>query len=279
MSSKGKKKASVGMLCRRAGISRQGYYQGLRAYRARLQSEEKVLELVRAQRARHPRLGTRKLQRLLRGEFTRRSVKIGRDKLFEVLRAHNLLVPKRKRRGPRTTDGARTWWKNILDTAPIEAPHRGWVADISYLHTMEGFCYMALISDVYSRKIVGWDVSESLELEGALSALNMALASLPPGKTPIHHSDRGSQYRSKAYTRRLQNAGCSISMTEEDHCAENAQAERVNGILKGEYYLDMVFRDAGQAKKAVQAAIKLYNQERPHLSLNYQCPEQVHRAA
>jgi transposase InsO family protein len=279
MSSKGKTKAPVSILCRRAGISRQGYYQGLRAGLERRQREEKVLELVRSQRARHPRLGTRKLLQLLRPEFTRLSVKVGRDKLFEVLRAHNMLVPKRKARGPRTTDGARTWWKNILDQAPIDAPHQGWVADISYLHTLEGFCYMALISDVYSRKIVGWDVSESLELEGALGALNMALGSLPVGKTPIHHSDRGSQYRSKTYTRRLQDAGCSISMTEEDHCAENAQAERVNGILKGEYYLDMVFRDTRQAKQAVKAAIKLYNQERPHLSLNYQFPEQVHRAA
>ncbi|MDZ7716918.1 MAG: IS3 family transposase [Balneolaceae bacterium] len=251
----------------------------MQASRLSKQSEQLVLELVRSKRAHHPRLGTRKLHRLLSPEFTRQSLKIGRDKLFGVLRAHNLLVPKRKARGPRTTDGARTWWKNILDQTPIEAPHQGWVADISYLHTMEGFCYMALISDVYSRKIVGWDVSESLELEGALRALNMALADLPEGKTPVHHSDRGSQYRSKDYTRRLQDAGCLISMTEVDHCAENAQAERVNGILKGEYYLDMVFRDTRQAKQAVKAAIKLYNEERPHLSLKYQFPEQVHRAA
>src|SRR5690554_34056 len=130
MSSKGKKKTPVSILCRRAGISRQGYYQGLRARLERRQREEKVLELVRSQRARHPRLGTRKLLQLLRPEFTRRSVKVGRDKLFEVLRAHNMLVPKRKARGPRTTDGARTWWKNILDQAPIDAPHQGWVADI-----------------------------------------------------------------------------------------------------------------------------------------------------
>lgn len=279
MSSRGKVKVSVSALCRRAGISRQGYYQRLQARRVHVQTEQGVLELVRSKRARHPRMGTRKLHRLLSPEFTRQSVKIGRDKLFRVLREHNMLVPMRKARGPRTTDGARTWWKNILDQAPIKAPHQGWVADISYLHTMEGFCYMALISDVYSRKIVGWDVSESLELEGALRALNMALTNLPAGKTPIHHSDRGSQYRSKSYTKRLRDVGCAISMTEEDHCAENAQAERVNGILKGEYYLDMVFRDTNQAKQAVKAAIKLYNEERPHLSLNYQFPDQVHRAA
>lgn len=279
MSSRGKNKVSISALCRRVRISRQGYYQGLRARNEGAQAELEVLKLVRTHRAQHPRMGTRKLHRLLGPELARKSVKVGRDKLFEMLRANNLLVPKRKARGPRTSDGARTWWKNILDQTPIEAPHQGWVADISYLYTLNGFCYMALISDVYSRKIVGWDVSESLELEGALRALNKALAHLPPGQTPIHHSDRGSQYRSTTYTKRLQEAGCLISMTEEDHCAENAQAERLNGILKNEYYLDMVFRDTRQARKAVQAAIKLYNEKRPHLSLNYQFPEQVHRAA
>lgn len=279
MSSTGQAKVSVRAVCRRAGISRQGYYQGLRRRKVGKQAEQVVLELVRCKRSRHPRLGTRKLHHLLAPEFARHSIKIGRDKLFELLKQHSMLVPTRRSRGPRTTDGARTWWKNILGQAAIEAPNQGWVADISYLHTLGGFCYMALISDVHSRKIVGWDVSESLELSGALRALNMALSHLPAGAAPIHHSDRGSQYRSKSYTQRLRDAGCTISMTEEDHCAENAQAERVNGILKGEYYLDMVFRDVRQAKQAVKTAIKLYNEERPHMSLNYQFPEQVHRAA
>lgn len=279
MSTQARAKIPVSRLCKHVGISRQGYYQGVRARQASAQTERIVLELVRCQRAKHPRMGVRKLHRLISPELSRQSVKIGRDKLFEVLRAHHMLVAKRKSRGPRTSDGAHTWWKNILAQTSITAPHQGWVADISYLHTLNGFCYMALISDVYSRKVIGWDVSESLELEGALGALTMALARLPAGKTPIHHSDRGSQYRSKTYTTRLKDARCLISMTEENHCAENAQAERLNGILKGEYYLNMVFRDAIQARQAVKAAIKLYNEERPHLSLNYQFPDQVHRAA
>lgn len=279
MSSTGEAKVSVTAVCKRVGISRQGYYQGVCRRQARRRTEEVVIELVRSQRSRHPRLGTRKLHHLLTPVFAQHSLKIGRDTLFALLRQHTMLVPTRKARGPRTTDGARTWWKNILSQATIVAPNQGWVADISYLHTLGGFCYMALISDVYSRKIVGWDVSESLELSGALRALDMALSTLPAGATPIHHSDRGSQYRSKSYTQRLREASCAISMTEKDHCAENAQAERMNGILKGEYYLDMVFRDTRQARRAVKTAVKLYNEERPHMSLNYQLPEQVHRAA
>lgn len=237
-----------------------------------------MLELVRAERRRHPRLGTRKLHVKIKSALKANEVKMGRDALFELLRRHGMLVEPR-RHGPRTTDGAATWWRNILVETHIEAPNQAWVADISYLYTLHGHCYMALISDVYSRKIIGWDVSESLELNGAMRALNMALKDLPQEARPIHHSDRGSQYRSKVYIKRLQERGCRISMTEEDHCAENAQAERVNGILKGEYYLDVVFNNTEQAKKAVKIAIEMYNQHRPHLSLNYQMPEVVHRAA
>jgi len=264
--------------CKRLGVSRQAYYQYQKRARVRHDRHQRILELVRAERGKNPRLGTRKLYHKLKPMLQAGELKIGRDGLFELLRSHRMLVEPR-RRGPRTTDGAATWWKNILAEAHITGPNQAWVADISYLYTLGGHCYMALISDAYSRKIIGWDVSESLELEGALRALHMALKDLPEGARPIHHSDRGSQYRSKAYTKRLQQQGCLISMTEKDHCAENAQAERINGILKGEYYLDVVFNDTKQARKAVEMAIKMYNHQRPHLSLNYQVPEVVHRAA
>ena len=270
---------NVSKLCNYVGVSRQAYYQHLRRVCVRGQAERHVLEWVRSERAKNPRMGTRKLYHKLQPRLQAAGIKMGRDGLFELLRHHGLLVPPRRSRSPRTSDGAATWWKNLLRKTPIDGPNQGWVADISYLYTIDGFCYMALISDVYSRKIIGWDVSESLELDGSLRALNMALDGLPNGATPIHHSDRGSQYRSRAYTERLLGCGCSISMTEIDHCAENAQAERINGILKGEYYLDVVFIDIHQATKAVQTAIHLYNNERPHLSLNYQLPERVHQAA
>lgn len=269
---------NISKLCHRAGVSRQAYYQYQRRTKARHACEQLALELVRSERRRHPRLGTRKLYFNIKSALRANNVKMGRDRLFTLLRHHGMLVEPR-RRAPRTTDGAATWWKNILSETHIKAPNQAWVADISYLYTLHGHCYMALISDVYSRKIIGWDVSESLELDGALRALEMALKDLPEDAVPIHHSDRGSQYRSKAYIQRLQERGCRISMTEEDHCAENAQAERVNGILKGEYYLDVVFNNTEQAKKAVKMAIEMYNQYRPHLSLNYQLPDVVHRAA
>lgn len=270
---------SISAVCGKLGVTRQGYYQHLRRAKARWQAEQQVLEWIRTERAKNPRLGTRKLYHKLKEKLQAGGIKMGRDALFELLRRHGLLVASRRSRSPRTSDGAATWWKNILRETAIDAPNQGWVADISYLYTIDGFCYMALISDVYSRKIIGWDVSASLELEGALRALNLALAGLPKGASPIHHSDRGSQYRSKAYTTRLLACGCSISMTENDHCAENAQAERINGILKGEYYLDVVFTNIHQATKAVHTAIHLYNNERPHLSLHYQLPEQVHQTA
>lgn len=270
---------SVCGACRRLGLTRQAYYQHLRRLNARRQDEYQVLGWVRAERAKNPRMGTRKLYHKLGPRVQAAGIKMGRDALFNLLAHQGLLVALRRRRGPRTSDGAATWWKNILRQTVIDRPNQGWVADISYLRTTDGFCYMALVSDVYSRKIIGWDVSQSLELDGAMRALNMALESLPDGATPIHHSDRGSQYRSKAYTGRLINRGCLVSMTETDHCAENAQAERINGILKGEYYLDVSFANIEQARQAVASAIRLYNTDRPHLSLNYQLPEQVHQAA
>lgn len=269
---------SIKGACRQLGVSPQAYYQYQKRAKEREQTEQKILKWVNKERKKHPRMGTRKLYHQLKPRLQAHGIKMGRDKLFNLLGEHGLLITPR-RRGPRTTNGAATRWGNLLKQTRIERPNQGWVADISYLHTLDGFCYMALISDVYSRKILGWDVSDSLELDGALRALDMALEDLPDGDRVIHHSDRGGQYRSKAYTDRLQSRQCLISMTEKDHCAENAQAERVNGILKGEYYLDVVFTDIAQARKAVESAINLFNTERPHLSLDYQLPEVVHQAA
>ena len=132
---------------------------------------------------------------------------------------------------------------------------------------------------MWSRKIVGFNVGDSLETEGALLALAMALASLKHGEKPIHHSDRGCQYASHLYVGKLQEAGLQISMTEEFHCYENAMAERVNGILKQEYYIGSCFRNKNQAKAAVRQAVYLYNTRRPHMSLDYKTPENMHRIA
>lgn len=270
---------TISALCDREGISRQSYYQARSRHRTRQADCRRVLEWVRAERAKHPRMGGRKLYHRLGSRIRRAGINMGRDRLFDLLRANDLLVSPRKSGSPRTTHGAATRWTNQLAEADVAAPNQAWVADITYLRTIDGFCYLALVSDKYSRKILGWDLADSLELQGALNALEEALGGLRGEAKPIHHSDRGSQYRSKEYLNTLQVHECTISMTEEDHCAENAQAERLNGILKDEYLLDQVFQSTRHARKATRQAINLYNEDRPHLSLDYNTPDQVHRAA
>ena len=152
-----------------------------------------------------------------------------------------------------------------------------WVSDITYIRTYEDFVYLSLITDKYSRKVVGYHVGRTLETQDTLKALTMALGELPEGAHPIHHSDRGCQYCSHEYVKVLKDHGMPVSMTEEDHCAENAMAERVNGILKQEYFLNHVFQSVAQVCKAVDEAVWLYNIRRPHRSLELYTPEQVHR--
>jgi len=158
-------------------------------------------------------------------------------------------------------------------------PNQAWAADITYLRHRSGFSYLFLLTDLYSRKIVGYSVKQSLAAEGALEALQMARRQrgLSPGI--IHHSDRGIQYCCWAYTEKLQSRQISISMTEINHCYENAQAERLNGILKQEYGLGACFQTKAQVRQAVEQAVWLYNELRPHLSLNYQTPSEMHEKA
>jgi transposase InsO family protein len=161
----------------------------------------------------------------------------------------------------------------------ITKPNQVWVSDITYIRTIKGFCYLALITDMYSRKIVGYDLSDSLELAGCVRALQKALKQ--SGKRPpqIHHSDRGIQYCSNVYTQIPIRNNIKISMTEDNHCYENALAERVNGILKDEFYLDQTFDGLPHARRAAKNAIKLYNSIRLHLSLDYNTPEMVYTNA
>jgi transposase InsO family protein len=153
------------------------------------------------------------------------------------------------------------------------------VADITYLETIEGSCYLALVTDLFSRKIVGYDLSKSLAVEGAKRALEMALKNVAEPDKLIHHSDRGIQYCSYTYTDLLNDQHVQISMTEENHVYENAVAERVNGILKGEFMLGDKLRSFKIAKELVKETIDIYNNERLHMSLNYQTPESQYRLA
>ena len=236
-----------------------------------------ILQDVLAERRKHPRMGVRKLLHKLRPVWLARGIRIGRDRLFALLRRNGLLV-KRKRKGSRTTFPGGIRSENLLEDRAITAPDQAYVADITYLETEQGFRYLALVTDLYSRKIVGWDLSASLSLEGALRAMRQAARQSRHRLSGlIHHSDHGVQYASRDYLGLLTRHGIRSSMGRVGNAYDNAVAERVNGILKLEYLLDQRFPDAQTAKKAVQQAIHLYNTDRPHLSLQYRTPEQVYR--
>lgn len=267
-------------LCEVVGMTRQNYYKAHHRRRRREVDEKLILELVCRERAVQPRLGGRKLLRLVRAELTRAGVKIGRDRFFELLGGNELLIDRRVR-SARTTDSRHSFrvYENLLKDLALTGPHQAWVSDITYIRTREGFLYWCLIMDAFSRAVVGFDCSDTLEREGALRALDEALGQLPSGHRPIHHSDRGSQYCCGDYIRRQEGAGLSVSMTQENHCYENGKAERLNGILKQEYGLGEEFATKGDALRAVSETVMLYNWRRPHQSLGYAMPMEVHRAA
>jgi len=214
----------------------------------------------------------------LNQDFEKQQLKVGRDTLFNVLRKNQMLTL-RKKYSCRTTNSYHRFYKynNIIKDVEVNRPNQVWVSDITYIRTVKGFCYLALITDMYSRKIVGFDLSDSLELKGCVRALNKAVYQAKNIKGLIHHSDRGIQYCSNIYTQILKRKKIGISMTEENHCYENAMAERVNGILKDEFFMDQTFTSTEHAKKAVKSAIKLYNEIRLHLSLDYKTPNMVYK--
>ena len=190
-----------------------------------------------------------------------------------------MLLVKRKKRYCVTTDSKHGFevHKNLKKDMELARSNECWVADITYIRTDSGFVYLSLLTDAYSRKIVGWNLNRSLAVEGAYGALGMALKQRKDSSKPlIHHSDRGIQYCCKKYTKKLKKSNIGISMTEENHCYENGLAERVNGILKQEFMLDATFKNYKSAYRAVKEAIKIYNDDRPHLSLNMQTPSMVH---
>ena len=259
-------------------MSRQNYYLGRRQRQIADLAEEEIVASVGVVRREHPRMGGKKLHGLLQGELRAKGIEIGRDRFFRVLGNHGLLVKARKRR-VKTTNSKHTLplFGNRLKDMKLDGPDQAWVADLTYLRTEAGFVYASLLTDAYSRKIVGFHLDDRLESEGCLQALKMALSELPEGRKPVHHSDRGCQYCSHRYVDELRRHGMEVSMTEVLHCYENAQAERVNGILKQEYYMDTLFVTKDQARLALVDAVRLYNEGRPHLSLDSDFPSVVHR--
>lgn len=265
------------------GLSRQAYYQGRQRQSRRAHQAEQVVELVRECRLRQPRLGTRKLHHLLREPLTEVGIRLGRDALFDVLRNARLLVPVR-RAYHKTTDSHHRFRRhpNLLKAGEHQvcatASEQVWVADITYLPTADKFVYLSLVSDAYSRKIVGWHVHDSLQTEPVARALKMALRARQSEQRLVHHSDRGIQYCSSYYQGIHQRHGLICSMTDGYDCYQNALAERINGILKGELLLQRP-ANLEQARCMVRESVQIYNSERPHLSLKMQTPDAVHRAS
>lgn len=259
-------------------ISRQGYYQLLQKHQKDDSDAKAITNLVLNLRRTMPRIGGKKLYYLVKPEMDDLGIKVGRDKFFDILRWEHLLVRRRKNY-TRTTNSYHRYRKydNLIQQLDIIRPEQAWVSDITYIRTRKGFMYLSLVTDVYSKKIMGYELSDNLKAEGSLRALNKAIRNRNYGSKPlIHHSDRGFLYCSPIYTQVLESNNESISMTTKYDPYENAVAERVNGILKNEFLLDQTFYNEKHAQKEVRRTIDVYNNLRPHLSCHYLTPNQAH---
>ena len=258
------------------GISRQRYYRSFWITESKRAKADQVIQLVNSLRVMMPRLGTRKLYHML--EPSLQSLHVGRDKLFRILKANDMLI-KPKRNYRITTDSHHRFrkHKNLIEDMLLEHPEQVWVSDITYIGGRDRNCYLSLVTDAYSKKIMGYDVSNSLAAQGALSALNMAIKQRMYKESLIHHSDRGLQYCSNDYQKILKKKNIKPSMTESYDPYANAIAERVNGILKQEFLLEDYHVNIQTMKLLVEDAITIYNTKRPHWSCYMKTPEQMHK--
>jgi putative transposase len=265
-------------LCSLLGYSRQAYYKNIKTYQqTALKSDVLLTEAIKIRKD-QPRLGGRKLLYKLDGFMQAHQLRMGRDAWFDLLKVQGLLIGKRRRRKPRTTFSFHRFHKypnRIIGFKPAGA-NQLWVSDITYIRLNEKFAYLSLITDAYSRKIVGYNLGKTLSADGCIAALQMAVKANPLRNEGIlHHSDRGIQYCCNAYVKLLEKHHIGISMTQSGDPLENALAERVNGILKDELLLDK-YDLYKQAKPMVASAISLYNNERPHSSVGMLTPVAAH---
>ena len=266
---------SVDAICALFGKTRQAYYQRLGYQYQEAAEESIILDLIAELRKDMGRMGGRKLWHEINEAHPKM---IGRDKLFDILDKYHLKVHRRKRT-VRTT-WSESWlhrFPNLVKDLILTAANQVWVSDITYIETETGFVYLHLVTDAYSKKIMGWCLSPSLHADATISALQMAIRNAGCDlKGLIHHSDRGCQYCCEKYVKLLQNNGIEISMTQDGDPRDNAIAERLNGILKTEWLYDDHFIGFDDAYRRVAEVINLYNNKRPHLSLNYKTPAEAH---
>ena len=266
---------TVDELCALFGKTRQAYYQRL-SYKYEEQAEESIiLDLIADLRRDMGRLGGRKLWHEINGMYPGM---VSRDRLFDILDRHHLKVH-RKIRVVRTT-WSESWlhrYPNLVKDLVLTAANQVWVSDITYINTKKGFLYLHIVTDAYSKRIMGWCLSDSLHAKATISALLMAIRNAGCSLTGlIHHSDRGCQYCCDKYVKILQDNGIRISTTQSGDPRDNAIAERINGILKTEWLNDEHFDDLYNAQKRISQIIDIYNTRRPHLSLNYKTPSQAY---
>ena len=259
------------------GLNRQVYYRSTKRSKASRKKAEQVIELVENIRIKMPKLGGRKLYFLLSEPL--KELKIGRDKFFNILRAnHLLIIPKRSYHVTTNSHHRFRKHKNLVSDYQVTKPNQVWVADITYIGNRKNPSYLSLITDAYSKKIVGHHVAENLTTEGSLLALKKAVNHTNlKEKSIIHHSDRGLQYCSDEYQKILEKNNISCSMTQNSDPYENAVAERINGILKQEFDIDKFDVETKIKRKIVDESIKIYNELRPHFSNHYLTPNQMHK--
>lgn len=269
---------SLSYYCRQFGKSRQGWYEQQNKGEDQDMAQALVIGLVKEIRAELPRCGTTKLHFMLEQRLKEHSIKLGRDALYDLLRQHGYLIRQRRRK-PYTTDSTHPFRKypNLIREMVIDRPNQLWVSDITYIPIGSAFGYLSIVTDAYSRKIVGYQLHPNLNREGPMEALLEAQRQRKAWQNLVHHSDRGSQYCCGDYVKMLEGFHIQISMTENGDPYENAIAERINGILKTEFGLADRFETLDQAREKVALAIHHYNHTRPHASVDYLTPEQAHQ--
>lgn len=272
----------MSVLCGIFECSRQAWYKAIKSAEQEHVEMRLVIAEVALIRRQLPRCGVEKLHHLLtiRGFYDQWQLKIGRDKLADILRNNGLLIIKYRRKIYTTYSKHRFYkYPNIIKDLILTAPNQVWVSDITYIAIRNAWVYLSLITDAFSRKIVGWKVHNNLTTEGCLLALQMAIEKLPQHAKQklIHHSDRGVQYCSNQYVELLKKNKIAISMTLNGDPYENALAERMNRTIKEEMLENRAFKNLKQAKQEIEKAIQYYNTFRPHLSLNMKTPYEVHK--
>lgn len=272
------------MQCELLGVSTQAYYKHGNTDLRKLAEESFCVEFIKRVRQKDHGIGGGKLWKMYKREFGEEH-SVGYNRFYDIIEKYNLKVRKKKRR-VKTTDsghGLPTYPNLVKELIPLR-PNQLWVSDITYmviyLNAQTGeynFCYLSLVTDYYTKEIIGWCVGETLETKFAIEALNMALSRLNgnPAEDLIHHSDRGVQYASYDYTKLLKKHNIKISMTECGDPKDNAVAERVNGIIKNELLMGTSFFSIEEVRKALKVAIDFYNNERPHMSLDWKTPAEA----